>query len=189
MVDDQTVREFERYFQDPSMEANEVMKPALTGEPPLKGDACRNIRTALGILGYGDRHGDIYDETLRDLVFKFQRDHNHKSKDGYFGPGTRRLLVKVFMEKYGTHHFERWTDPTDRRKYLTKLRQRLGTYFSEGELKTLCFDLGIDYDSLPDTGLENKARELVQYLERRSRVPELVEACQERRPQVPWTSV
>lgn len=189
VVDDQTIQEFERYFQDPSMEADDVIRPPLSGQPPLAGDACRNIRTALGLLGYGNEHGDTYDEPLRDLVLQFQRDHNHKSKDGYFGPGTRRLLVKAFIEKYGTHHFRRWVDPTDRRKYLIKLRQRLSTYFSEGELKTLCFDLGIDYDDLPDNGRENKARELIQYFERRSRIPELVEACQGQRPQVPWTSV
>jgi hypothetical protein len=186
MMDDQTIRGFERYFQDPSMDTSEAMKPPLTGELPLRGDACRNIRTALGILGYGDGNGDTYDEALRDLVRQFQRDYHHRSKDGYVGPGTRRLLVTVLIRKGETHHFMRWPDPTNRLEYLKKLRQKLIAHFNESELKTLCSDLGINYESLPDSGLENKARELIWYLERRSRTGELVQECQKERPQVSW---
>jgi hypothetical protein len=183
------VDEFECYFRDPSLEAYEVMKPPQSSDSPLRGDACGNIRSALKILGYGENDGDAYDETLSDLVFQFQRDYNHESIDGHFGPGTRRLLTRVFIEKYGTYHLRRWVDPTDRHKYLTKLRERLAKHFNEGELKTLCFDLGFDYDDLPDTGRDNKVRELVKYLERRNRIPELVKTCQEQRPLVTWTGL
>jgi hypothetical protein len=72
------------------------------------------------------------------------------------------------------------------RKYLSKLRQMLAEYFSEGDLRTLCFDLGMDYDDLPGQGKANKARELVAYLDRRGRIPELVGMCQELRPNVAW---
>jgi len=72
-----------------------------------------------------------------------------------------------------------------RRRYLTRLRQILVTHF-EGELRTLCFDLGVDYDDLRETGKANKARELVEYLERRNRIPELVELGKRLRPSVSW---
>ena len=39
-----------------------------------------------------------------------------------------------------------------RREYLVKLRQILDARFDEGELRTLCFDLGVDYDGLPGEG-------------------------------------
>lgn len=58
--------------------------------------------------------------------------------------------------------------------------------FDEGELRTLCFYLQIDYDNLPGVGKENKARELVVYLDRRERLSELVEAGQKQRPDIPW---
>jgi len=76
--------------------------------------------------------------------------------------------------------------PTSDREYLVRLRETLAAYFDAGELRTLCFDLGVDYDDLPGEGKGNKARELIAYLERRDRLPELVRMCQGLRPHVAW---
>jgi hypothetical protein len=54
--------------------------------------------------------------------------------------------------------------------------------FNEEELKTLAFELGVDYDSLPADGKSGKARELVSYFERRSQLPLLVAAVRNARP-------
>jgi hypothetical protein len=70
--------------------------------------------------------------------------------------------------------------------YRTKLCQLLSTHFDEEELRTLCFDLGIDYDDLRSEGKANKARELVAYLERRGRIPDLVAIGKRLRPHVNW---
>ncbi len=69
---------------------------------------------------------------------------------------------------------------------LAVLRQNLTDYFSDGELHTLCFDLGVDYEELPGTGKADKARELVDHFNRRNRIPELVAACEKERPSVLW---
>jgi hypothetical protein len=69
---------------------------------------------------------------------------------------------------------------------VAELRQLLARRFSLGELRDLCFDLGVDYDDLPAEGKAEKARELVAYLERRERISELVEMLRERRPDVDW---
>ena len=69
---------------------------------------------------------------------------------------------------------------------LPILRQSLTDYFSEGELRDLCFDLKVDYDSLPGLGKGDKARELIAHLERRKLVSVLVEQCQQLRPTVSW---
>jgi tetratricopeptide (TPR) repeat protein len=58
---------------------------------------------------------------------------------------------------------------------LIRLRQILTERFDEGELHTLCFDLGVDYDNLPGQSKADKARELVEHLERHGRVSNLVE--------------
>lgn len=73
-----------------------------------------------------------------------------------------------------------------RRKYLTNLRKILVEYFTEGELRTLCFNLTVDYDSLPGEGKTDKARELVIHLENRGRIPELVKLGRQQRPNVSW---
>lgn len=68
----------------------------------------------------------------------------------------------------------------------TSTREHLTTHFSSGELRDLCFDLDIDYDSLPGNGKSDKARELVAYCLRHGRAQELVARCRELRPQISW---
>ncbi len=72
------------------------------------------------------------------------------------------------------------------RAYLIHLRQTLATRFDEGELRTLCFDLGIDYDDLPATGKSHKATALVAYLHRHGRINELVRVGKQSRPELAW---
>jgi hypothetical protein len=72
-------------------------------------------------------------------------------------------------------------------RLLTRLRQILATRFDLGELRTLCFDLGIDYDDLPGEGKANKARELVACLDRHGRIPELLRAGEQLRPDISWS--
>jgi WD40 repeat protein len=68
----------------------------------------------------------------------------------------------------------------------TQLRQILLDYFDEGELITLCFDLGVDYESLPGAGKANKARDLVAYLQRHGRLAQFIALGQQERPHVQW---
>jgi hypothetical protein len=67
----------------------------------------------------------------------------------------------------------------------TEVRRMLVAQFSMEELRTLCSDLQLNYDSFPQT-LEPMARELVAYQERRGTMPELVAACQQARPGQGW---
>ena len=69
---------------------------------------------------------------------------------------------------------------------LARLHQNIAAFFGDEELRSLCFDLGVDYADLPAEGKDGKARELVAYLERRGRIPELVETCRKLRPNVEW---
>ena len=73
--------------------------------------------------------------------------------------------------------------------YRTHLRRMLDTRFDETELRTLCFDLGVDYDNLSHATKADAARELVSYFERRDRLPELVAMGRTLRPDVPWGEV
>ncbi len=73
------------------------------------------------------------------------------------------------------------------RRYLANLRKILTERFDEGELRTLCFDLGLTYDTLSGTGQADKAREVVAYFERRESVRELVEGIRERRPDISFS--
>lgn len=67
---------------------------------------------------------------------------------------------------------------------VAELRRKLVNHFSASELRDLCFDLGIDYENLPRTGKLELAREMVAYLERRRRIPDLLEKISRLRPEV-----
>lgn len=57
----------------------------------------------------------------------------------------------------------------------------LVNHFNLEELRTLCFDLGVDFDSLLGEGKEAKARELVAYFRRRRMLGHLLEAIRRAR--------
>jgi hypothetical protein len=69
---------------------------------------------------------------------------------------------------------------------LIRLRQFFDARFSEDELRTVCFDLGIDYDNLAGVGKAGKARELVAYCQRYGRISMLLAIARQLRPDVPW---
>ena len=75
------------------------------------------------------------------------------------------------------------------RNYRIHLRELLEAHFNESELRTLCFDLEVDYDNLLHATKADAARELVSYFERRDRLPELVAVGQQLRPDVSWGEI
>lgn len=74
-------------------------------------------------------------------------------------------------------------------KGLVQLRQTLSSRFDLEELRTLCHDLGVDFDDLPAQGKSNKARELVAYLARRNQLGRLLQVGQAQRPDIPWSQI
>jgi formylglycine-generating enzyme required for sulfatase activity len=59
--------------------------------------------------------------------------------------------------------------------------------FDEEEIRTLTFDLQVDYDSLPGRGKAAKVRDLIANLQRNGRIPELVAYCAKNRPHLDWS--
>ena len=69
---------------------------------------------------------------------------------------------------------------------LPQLRQQLVAAFDESELQDLCFDLSVDYESLPAQGKANKARGLIELMMRNGRLPDLLTNCAALRPHLNW---
>ena len=67
-----------------------------------------------------------------------------------------------------------------------KLRQLLSQLFSKEELAALCFDLGVDYDSLPGDGTTAKVVEIIEHFARVGRVKALVQLASTQRLQTDW---
>ena len=75
------------------------------------------------------------------------------------------------------------------KSYRSKLHQGLVECFNEEELKTLCFEMGLDYENFPAQGKAGKAREIVAHFERTNGVSSLVEQCRRLRPNGPWDEI
>lgn len=71
-------------------------------------------------------------------------------------------------------------------EYKRRLRKQMDSYFSLSELRTICFDLGIDYEELPGGTKQNFTVGLIEYVIRRNRLPELLDALRRERPKVNW---
>ena len=67
-----------------------------------------------------------------------------------------------------------------------KLYKQLDAYFGEEDIKSLCFELEIDYDNLPALGKSNKIRELIILVARNNSVDQLIGVCQTSRPKINW---
>jgi hypothetical protein len=72
---------------------------------------------------------------------------------------------------------------------LTEFRGLVTKHFSSEELKTLCFDLKIDFDSLSGEGHSAQVREFIAYMIRHGRVKELSDVLSKLRPQIPWPAL
>lgn len=71
-----------------------------------------------------------------------------------------------------------------------KLKNLIETYFTLEELKTLCFEMDIPYESLPGPMTINvKTRELIDYCGRNGCLDNLIEKLYEERSHVDWSVV
>ena len=66
----------------------------------------------------------------------------------------------------------------------TRLHRILSDRMDLEEFRTLCFDLGVSYDSLRGEGLSGRARQLVLFLQKRQALPRLVEWLHRERPDI-----
>ena len=67
-----------------------------------------------------------------------------------------------------------------------RLRELMVRYFNKTELETLCFDLGIDKDELPNATKPELAQEIILYCERHDKLERLLDICREQRPHAEW---
>lgn len=73
--------------------------------------------------------------------------------------------------------------------YLTSLHQLLNEHFNLAEIRTLCFNLDVDYESVSGEEKQSRIRELLLALGRHGRLPDLIPLLQKERPCVAWTPV
>jgi hypothetical protein len=78
---------------------------------------------------------------------------------------------------------------TDSAIYLSNLHKLLDHYFNLEEIRTLCFDLGVDFDNVGGEGKSARIRELLIGLGRQERLSDLLGVVRQQRPRVAWPPV
>ncbi len=69
----------------------------------------------------------------------------------------------------------------------TELYELINKHFNEGELRTLCFDLDIEYENLGGRGKSNNVRELILFVLRKERYDDLYVQLKHYHPNVNWS--
>ncbi len=97
-------------------------------------------------------------------------------------------MARVLESLYETVHAleamedrQRWQETTQTTT-LKRLRDCIVAHFNKSEFNELCFDMGVNIDSLEGESLTDLARELVLLFKRTGRCEDLMEYCRENRP-------
>ena len=72
--------------------------------------------------------------------------------------------------------------------FQSDLRKGIDKSFSLADLRTICFDLDVNYDNLAGEEKGKKIIELINYLKNRGQLNFLLEKVKAERPHYPWPS-
>lgn len=72
---------------------------------------------------------------------------------------------------------------------LAALRDLMIKSFNNEDLQALCFDLNINYESIPGESIDGKVMGLIEYVQHRNLIPKLMKRLRELRPKVNWNIV
>lgn len=90
-----------------------------------------------------------------------------------------RLLKKVDLD----------SKPSLRRSDVI-IQQHIGEFFNDTELRALVFEIdGLSYEDLAGETHRSRAMALVEWMQRRKRLRELLTLCKEKRPEVDWPEI
>ena len=95
-------------------------------------------------------------------------------------------ILKARGRVTAASEIEKTSDGTVLDSDQASIRRNLTFSLDESELKSLSFDLGIDYEALAGRTKVEKARELILTSEQQGLLSKLLKECSERRPHVHW---
>ncbi len=79
-------------------------------------------------------------------------------------------------------------EPRPKNEYRVDLRRKIEQFFDLNDIRTLCYDLDINYENLSGGTFNTKVIALIEFVEHNDRLDDLVRWCNEQRPKVTWKS-
>ncbi|MCA9994773.1 MAG: HEAT repeat domain-containing protein, partial [Anaerolineales bacterium] len=133
-------------------------------------------------INYEELLGSYKSDKVRELIAYCQR--RGRLQDLQIISALKRPQIDWYRTTPQTSSVE--SQPEQLQVNLEQLYRVIARVFSTEDIKTLCFDLAIDYEALEGIGKSGKVAELVKYCERQSRISQLVNKCMEFRPDIDW---
>ena len=78
---------------------------------------------------------------------------------------------------------------TDSSRYLSDLHRQINKYFNLEDVRSLCFELGIDFDNVAGENKSGRIRELILQMARREELQQLIDLLRQERPNAVWVDV
>lgn len=69
---------------------------------------------------------------------------------------------------------------------ISQLGREICAHFSENELRSLCFDLDVNFDSLPGSNTREKTNEMIRHFSQRGQINDLLRILRIKRPNFNW---
>ncbi|MCP4353498.1 MAG: hypothetical protein GY795_49240 [Desulfobacterales bacterium] len=92
-------------------------------------------------------------------------------------------FVKMIQQLRPEYSWDVWPETkTENPLAADELYRILDEGFGMGDLRTLCFYLHLDYNSLPEKGKKDKARELIIYFNQQNRITDLIRMARQFNP-------
>lgn len=114
----------------------------------------------------------------------FEHPTGRRTKVGYRWAAEK--IAQFLSKKSQAAEQESMSIQREHRQLLSKLRSALIDKFNNDELRTICFETGVNFEDLPSTSLSGKCRDLVAFLDRRDQIFELVNLVKTIRPKFSW---
>lgn len=137
------------------------------------------------VIGFGNSADEIVEALVTYGLLRTRSAPDEVSRYGHrVSPGGFPPLWHWMSGRYLVDALR--GDDLSVRLSLPKIRGQLLDHFDNEELRDLCFELDVKYDDLRAEGRAGKARELVERLDRKQRLGELLEIVRRERPTGDW---
>lgn len=162
----------ETLYKRQPLPARRILRALAMGETVHESEALQSLLHRMGLLEVHHDHYALFADSFRYWISQqpIEIDETNQSSNKEHGKYSRK--------KPGSESSQKHENKSNRKE----LYDILIKHFDREELRTLCFDLGVEYDDLDAKGRKNKARELIRLLERHESIIKLEQRIIELRP-------
>jgi HD superfamily phosphodiesterase len=103
--------------------------------------------------------------------------------------GERLDKIEARLETIWNELVNRQQQPYKIQSPHDQLYDLMDKSLNDEEVQDLCFTLKIDWESLPAQSKRGRIREVIRQMQRESRIYQLIDYLQRKRPQIEWPSL